>query len=319
MSKIRWTPAMETGIPYVDADHRVLVGLLNQVEDNIAAFEETATLGSVLNALNDYTVYHFAREEAMLVACGYAEIDEHRNTHARISGQVAEITRKFRQDSASVEGREVRDFLQQWLVEHIQTEDFGYLKTCLASPKAVANAEAIQFTESLGVRNPGFAHMRVQVVEDNPQFRAFLASILKAFGVKDVSLAASGEEALDRWTRRPGDKVICDWLMDGMPGHAFAAAIRTVSPKALIIALSGLAADQVLNQAGAETLDAVLEKPISPAALAHALIGAGQDSLAGSSSVPGSSSVGAAAGAFGARTSSSRALGKTAWTALTKG
>ena len=79
---------------------------------------------------------------------------------------------------------------------------------------------------------------------------------------------------LDRWTRRPGNRVICDWVMDGMPAHAFAAAIRVVSPKALIVALSALAADQVRNQAGAETLDAILEKPVLPAALAHALIGA---------------------------------------------
>ena len=274
MAKVQWTPALETGIPFVDADHRVLVGLLNQADENIAQFEETATLGSVLNALNDYTIYHFAREETMLMACGYSGLDDHRNTHARISGQVAEIFRKFRQNPASVEGKEVRDFLQQWLVEHILTHDFAYRKTCLAAPKAVANAEAIQFAESIGVPNPGFAHMRVQVVEDNPRFRTYLAGMLKLFGVKDVSLAASGAEALDRWARRPGNRVICDWLMDGMPAHAFAAAIRTVSPKALIIALSALAADQVRNQAGTETLDAILEKPVSPAALAHALIGA---------------------------------------------
>ena len=60
--------------------------------------------------------------------------------------------------------------------------------------------------------------------------------------------------------------MICDWVMDGMPAHAFAAAIRVVSPKALIVALSALAADQVQNQAGTETLDAILEKPVSPSA-----------------------------------------------------
>ena len=106
MAKVQWKPELETGIPFVDADHRVLVGLLNQVDENIAQFEETATLGSVLNALNDYTLYHFAREEAMLMACGYTGLDEHRNTHARIADQVAEISRKFRQTPASDERSE---------------------------------------------------------------------------------------------------------------------------------------------------------------------------------------------------------------------
>jgi hemerythrin-like metal-binding protein len=274
MAKVQWMPELETGIPFVDADHRVLVQLLNQVDESIAALEESSTLGSVLNALNDYTVYHFDREEAMLTACGYPELDHHRDAHARISGQLGEITRKFQRNPDSVEGREVRDFLQRWLVEHIRNEDFAYLDSCQSARKAIANAEAIQFAESIGVRNSGFAHMRVQVVEDNPRFRTFLASILKALGVKDISLAANGAEALDRWKRRPGNTVICDWLMDGMSSHAFAAAIRTVSPKAVIVALSALAADQVRSQAGAETLNAILEKPILPATLAQALTGA---------------------------------------------
>ncbi|MBM3582738.1 MAG: bacteriohemerythrin [Alphaproteobacteria bacterium] len=274
MAKIHWTQSLETGIPFVDADHRMLVGLLNQVEEGISAAEETALLASVLNALNDYTVYHFAREEAMLLACGYAGFEEHRRIHGNIAGRVAEITRKFRQDSASVEKNEVRDFLHRWLVEHIRTEDFAYLEQCRTMTGAVANAESIHFADSIGVRNPDFARMRVQVVEDNPRFRKFLVSVLKAFGVKDVSLAASGAEAIDRWNQRPGNRVICDWVMDGMPAHAFAAAIRAVSPQTRIVALSGLAADQIWNQAGSGTLDAVLEKPISPAALAHALVGA---------------------------------------------
>ena len=69
---IRWTKDLETGIPFVDGDHRILVRLLNQVDESITAFEESATLGSVLGALRDYTVYHFGREETMLRAAGYA-------------------------------------------------------------------------------------------------------------------------------------------------------------------------------------------------------------------------------------------------------
>lgn len=274
MPRIHWTQELETGIPFVDEDHRTLVGLLNQVDEGIDSFEESTILGSILNALDDYTVFHFAREEAMLTACNYDGLEEHRRTHVRIAGQVADITRRFRQNPASVEKKEVRDFLHRWLVEHIQQEDFAYLDKYHAMTKAVASAEAIHFTDSIGVHNPDFAYMRVQVVEDNPRFRKLLASVLKAFGVKDVSLAATGAEAIDRWNRRPGNRVICDWVLDGMPSHAFAAAIRAVSPKTRIVALSGLAADQIWKQAGSNTLDAVLEKPISPAALAHALVGA---------------------------------------------
>ncbi len=50
MAAIVWTPQLEIGIPFVDADHRVLVKLLNQVDENITAFEDSATLGSVRGA-----------------------------------------------------------------------------------------------------------------------------------------------------------------------------------------------------------------------------------------------------------------------------
>ena len=82
---------------------------------------------------------------------------------------------------------------------------------------------------------------------------------------------ASAEEGMDRWNRRPGDAVICDWLMDGMPAHAFAAAVRVLSPDARIIALSALAAGAVGRQAGAGTLDVILEKPVVARDLARAL------------------------------------------------
>ncbi len=272
MTAIVWTPQLEIGISFVDADHKILVKLLNQVDDAIAAFEESATLGSVLGALSDYTIYHFDREEAMLHVCGYRDVGRHRDEHALLSGQVADIGRRFRADPGSVNGNEVRDFLRRWLIEHILAHDFSYRASALAAPQAALHAETLHFAQSVGVRQNGFASLRVLVVDDNPRFRAFLATVLKALGVRDVTLAASAEEGIDRWNKRPGDAVICDWLMDGMPAHAFAAAARVTSPTARIVALSALAPGVIADQAGAGTLDAILEKPVSTVDLARALV-----------------------------------------------
>ncbi len=269
---IRWTKDLEMGIPFVDADHKVLVKLLNQADESITAFEESATLGSVLGALRDYTVYHFSREETMLRSSGYAGLDDHRDEHALLSGQVVAMVRRFRADPASVEGTEVRDFLRRWLIEHILTHDFSYRAAALAAPDAARHAETIHFTDSMGLRQGGFAALRILVVDDNPRFRMFLATLLGALGVRDVILTASAEEGLDRWLHRPGDAVICDWLMAGMPAQAFAAAVRAHSPGARIIALSALAPGEIETQAGRSILDAILEKPVAVRDLARALV-----------------------------------------------
>lgn len=273
MTAIVWTPQLEIGIPFVDADHKILVKLLNQVDDAIAAFEESATLGSVLGALSDYTIYHFDREEAMLQACGYRTLGKHQDEHALLSGQVADIARRFHADPGSVNGSEVRDFLRRWLIEHILAHDFSYRAAALAAPHAALHAETLHFAQSVGVRQNGFAGLRVLVVDDNPRFRVFLATVLKALGVRDVMLAASADEGMDRWNKRPGNTVICDWLMSGMPAHAFAAAARITSPAARIVALSALAPGVIAHQAGVGTLDAILEKPVSTGDLARALTG----------------------------------------------
>ncbi|MBM3566513.1 MAG: bacteriohemerythrin [Alphaproteobacteria bacterium] len=272
MTAILWTPQLDTGIPFVDADHRILVKLLNQIDDAIAMHEDIGTLGSVLGALSDYTIYHFDREEAMLEACGYQGLGGHQDEHAHLSGQVADIARRFRADPGGVAGAEVREFLRSWLVEHIMIHDFAYCASALVVPAAADRAEAIHFGQSMGLKQNGFAAMRVMVVDDSARFRAFLATLLKALGVRDVTLAASGEEAMDRWTKRPGDAVICDWIMDGMPPHALAAAIRTFTPAAKVIALSGLSLEMIEAQAGAGTIDAILEKPVAARDLARALV-----------------------------------------------
>lgn len=268
---IRWTKDLETGIPFVDGDHRILVRLLNQVDESIAAFEESTTLGSVLGALRDYTVYHFGREETMLRASGYAGLDDHRDEHALLSGQVVAMVRRFRGDPASVEKAEVRNFLRNWLIENILVHDFAYREACLASPEAAARAEAIGFANSLGVGG-SLSSLHVLVVDDNERFRLLLATVLKALGIREVSLAAGPEEGLERWRKRPGDVVICDWLMPGMPARAFAAAVRARSPDARIVALSALESGMVESQAGTGMLDAILEKPIAARDLARALV-----------------------------------------------
>lgn len=55
---VEWSKDLETGVTFVDADHKVLINLLNQVNNCIEEHEDTSVLGSVLDALVEYTDYH---------------------------------------------------------------------------------------------------------------------------------------------------------------------------------------------------------------------------------------------------------------------
>lgn len=267
MAYIEWTADLETGIPPVDRDHKVLVALLNQVQETIGDHEERAVLGSVLNSLAEYTSYHFAREEKLQEVAGYPGLDEHRRLHARLSGQVEAICSRYYKDTESVQAKDVLEFLESWLVDHILKQDMGYQAACLGNAAAIEAAERMRFGEDetdepTQPKPLNWSALRVLVVEDNRNFQLIIQTILKSLGVRTIHLASSGEEGLEHLAGGP-DLILCDWRMDGMNGLEFVAEARKQGASGKIIMMSGYSNDDVRDQALQAGVNDFLEKPIT--------------------------------------------------------
>lgn len=69
------------------------------------------------------------------------------------------------------------------------------------------------------------ARLKVLVIDDAPDVRAYVRALLKKWGYDPVA-AASGVEGLARMGEGDIRLVICDWMMDGMSGPEVCAAIR---------------------------------------------------------------------------------------------
>ncbi len=126
MPAVKWTPAMSVGVEALDTDHKMLIGLINQLADAIAKGDAHDIVASVINALVDYTEYHFGREEEMMRACGYGYFNSHVATH----GKIVETLRHLRDAHA---GRALGqteqvllDFMRAWLTDHILGVDMKY-------------------------------------------------------------------------------------------------------------------------------------------------------------------------------------------------
>ena len=65
MPVIQWSNQYSVGIDLLDADHKVLISLINQIDEAIRSSEPVELVRRVLDALLDYTDYHFSREEAL--------------------------------------------------------------------------------------------------------------------------------------------------------------------------------------------------------------------------------------------------------------
>ncbi len=125
MAFLGWTPAYSVGIDRFDAQHKTLVGLINDLHSAMMAGRGNEALGTLFDALAEYTVTHFADEERVMLEHRYPWLLGHRQEHAKLVSQVAALQKKFKRGNGHLTV-EVMAFLKDWLVTHIQGHDHAY-------------------------------------------------------------------------------------------------------------------------------------------------------------------------------------------------
>jgi hemerythrin len=126
MPIINWTEELSVGTDTIDADHKVLIEMINRLDEAIKTKEPHGTVNRVLGELLDYTGYHFDREEALMKAANYPDLDAHIRTHGTLKAQVADIRNRYERNPNSIHEREVLAFLKNWLTAHILGRDKLY-------------------------------------------------------------------------------------------------------------------------------------------------------------------------------------------------
>lgn len=126
MPIIHWTPDLSVGVGSIDTDHKLLISLINQLDEAIRGGEPQGTVTRVLDALLDYADYHFAREESLMRASGYPDLAAHNRAHASFRAQVHDIRDRYHRNAECIRAREILAFLQNWLRAHIIGRDKLY-------------------------------------------------------------------------------------------------------------------------------------------------------------------------------------------------
>jgi two-component system, sensor histidine kinase len=123
--------------------------------------------------------------------------------------------------------------------------------------------------------------LRVLSVEDNPFGRVVLNAILTELG-HQAEFIGRGEAAPERIAQGAFDAVLMDMVLPGISGIEAIRRIRSLSPpfgRIAIIGVSGRGEDEAASRAAGA--DAFLVKPVSPRALATALLEATRHAAAG--------------------------------------
>ena len=122
---IAWSDVLSVGIDEIDAQHKVLVGLVNQMHEAIHERHGSDVVRGILTKLADYTKIHFAVEESLMRILGYPGYDEHKVQHEELIHSMLDLQEKVDSGKTAI-GFELMHFLKIWLTKHIMESDQDY-------------------------------------------------------------------------------------------------------------------------------------------------------------------------------------------------
>ena len=271
MAYVQWSSRFELGVPFIDADHKVLVGLLNRMHDASRASGDLTDLGGILSALVDYTRYHFAREERAQESSGYPDIDEHREQHARLAIEARRLFEAYRRDPGGIDIGDLLDFLSDWLMDHILLHDMAIKPYLLANFEAVTAAEGVDFATLMNdgnaIERVDWAAIAVLAVEDSRPFAHVLKAILQVIGIKEVAVAENAEDGLRLAQDHRYDLILADWRMAGGDGLDFVHKARAKGVVAPVVMLTGYVDESLEAAREGLAISEWLQKPVTSAEL----------------------------------------------------
>lgn len=124
MSLIDWTPGLSVGINSIDDQHKRIVRLINELNDNYT--KNGTIIEIIINELIDYTETHFALEEKYFIQYQYPKTVSHIAEHKKLIKTVTDFKSQFDKGEIILSA-DMLLFLSSWLRDHIIASDKEYV------------------------------------------------------------------------------------------------------------------------------------------------------------------------------------------------
>jgi len=125
MATMEWQESWSVGNASLDEDHKRLINIIQMVGQSRS---RTMNTGRIISELEEYTKYHFAREEKLMEAADIPGLELHKKSHRAFIEWLTSVRQTFTisQQARSVLIETVDDYLQDWLKTHILQTDMNY-------------------------------------------------------------------------------------------------------------------------------------------------------------------------------------------------
>ncbi len=125
MPFLEWKDLYSVGDTMVDAQHKQLIGYMNEFHAANAAGQQ-AGAQRALKSLVTFTVKHFGEEEALMQKQGYPDFAGHKKQHENLLQLVKKLVGQYQEDPSDKSAVALANFLKNWLVNHILGVDKKY-------------------------------------------------------------------------------------------------------------------------------------------------------------------------------------------------
>lgn len=124
---IEWSNKYSVGVSVMDEEHKGFIGIINKVITAKQRNYSQEEVEEILSKLVKYAKEHFKNEEAYMSKFEYPDYLLHYNEHLNFSLHMIIYNNQVINGEYKIMD-EVYNYLQEWLVHHIQKTDKKYTK-----------------------------------------------------------------------------------------------------------------------------------------------------------------------------------------------
>lgn len=128
--KLQWEDKYSVGVKMIDDQHKQMFETINKLIDVLAVVPTKQQIDEIVADLVRYKKFHFETEEKYFDEFNYENREEHKLKHKEFNSKLDELVTKNGDDSITM-AFELVDFLEDWLLNHLMTEDQKYVE-CFA-------------------------------------------------------------------------------------------------------------------------------------------------------------------------------------------
>jgi hemerythrin len=126
-----WEQKYSVNVREIDLQHKEVLESMHFIYDLIISKKPLSDLNKALDVLMHHSNAHFLTEENYFKEFNYGGAEEHIEAHNKLRKDLADFVEKIKkQDGAGIYKifYDLIDFLENWLVDHLETLDKKYTK-----------------------------------------------------------------------------------------------------------------------------------------------------------------------------------------------